>query len=304
MAEEPEEELTHKEPEADVKMTIWEHLGELRSRLTKAALALVAGAVVCWTFREQLLAWLVQPYKIAWTTRFPDNPQVKLLTLAPADAFVNYMQLALTGGVVIAAPMIFYQLWSFVSPGLYAREKKYIVPFVLFSTTLFLSGVAFAYYVAFPFSFNYFFSLLGKVGGDPGIELTSMPTMEYYLDFTTRMVLAFGGVFELPLFISFLALAGIVTPMQLVRFSRWAIIASFVVGAFVTPGPEVSSQIAVSGALIALYFLSVGIAFIVAKRRDTPEKEAEAAEKKKAEEAAKKKKKKKKKKKVEESEDA
>jgi sec-independent protein translocase protein TatC len=94
--------------------------------------------------------------------------------------------------------------------------------------------------------------------------------MEFYLDFATRMLLAFGFVFELPLFISFLALAGIVTPMQLVRFSRWAIIASFVIGAFITPGPEMSSQFIVASALIGLYFLSVGLSFLVAKRRDAP----------------------------------
>lgn len=269
-------ELTHVAPEADVKMTIWEHIGELRSRLSRAAMGLLAGAVLCWTFREKLLAWLVVPYAIAWRQRFPNEP-IKLQTLAPADAFVNYMQLSLVGGVLLAAPVIFYQLWAFVSPGLYAKEKRYIIPFVLFSTTLFLSGVAFAYYVAFPFSFDYFFSLLGEVDGNSGIQLTSMPTMEYYLDFTTRMLLAFGGVFELPLFIAFLALAGIVRPMQLVRFSRWAIILSFVVGAFVTPGPEISSQVAVSGALCLLYFLSVGISFLVAPRRDDDDADKKAA---------------------------
>lgn len=268
-------ELTHVDPEADVKMTIWEHIGELRNRLTRAAMGLLAGAVVCWTFREKLLAWLTVPYAIAWRQRFPNEP-IKLQTLAPADAFVNYMQLSLVGGVVLAAPVIFYQLWAFVSPGLYAKEKRYIIPFVLFSTTLFLSGVAFAYYVAFPFSFSYFFSLLGEVDGNSGIQLTSMPTMEYYLDFTTRMLLAFGGVFELPLFIAFMALAGIVTPMQLVRFSRWAIILSFVLGAFVTPGPEISSQVAVSGALCLLYFLSVGVSFLVAPRR--PDDDAKKAD--------------------------
>jgi sec-independent protein translocase protein TatC len=251
-------------------MTIWEHLAELRRRLTRAALALLGGAVVCWVFREKLLAWLAEPYTIEWQARFPNTP-VELQTLAPADAFVNYMQLALVGGVVLATPVIFYQLWAFISPGLYAREKKYIIPFVLFSTTLFGSGVAFAYYVAFPFSFKYFFSLLGEVGGtagNGGILLTSRPTMEYYMDFTTHMLLAFGAVFELPILIGFLALAGIVTPKQLVRFSRWAVIAAFVVGAFVTPGPEISSQLAVSSALIILYFFSVGLAFLVARKRD------------------------------------
>ena len=274
----PDDERTEEAgPEDDVKMTIWEHLGELRSRLFKAAGAVLGGAVVCWVYREELLKLLAQPYKVAWAERFPGET-VKLQTLAPADAFVNYMQLAMTGGIVIAIPVIFYQLWAFISPGLYSREKKYIIPFVLFSTVLFLSGVSFAYFVAFPFSFRYFFSLLGNVGGDQGIQLTSMPTMEFYLDFTTRMLLAFGGVFELPLFIGFLALAGIVTPRQLVKFSRYAIIGSFIVGAFVTPGPEVSSQLAVSGALCLLYFLSVGVAFVVGKKRDDePAPEAKKA---------------------------
>jgi len=251
----------------------------------RAALSMVAGAVVAWVYREKLLAWIAQPYRNAWATKFPNEP-LELQTLAPADVFVNYMQLSLVAGVVISTPMIFYQLWSFVSPGLYAREKKYVIPFVLFSTTLFLSGVAFAYYVAFPFSFEYFFSLLGDVGGNTGIVLKSRPTMEYYLDFSERMLLAFGGVFELPLFIAFLALAGIVTPRQLVRFSRYAIIASFIVGAFVTPGPEISSQCAVSGALCVLYFLSVGLAYMVAPKR-SKELDAEAAKAEKTAKAAK-----------------
>lgn len=264
-----EPELTHTDPEEDVKMTIWEHLGELRKRIVRAGLALLAGAVLCWTYKEKLLAWISLPYETAWKLKFPNTP-VELQTLAPIDAFVNYMQLALTGGVVLAAPVIFYQLWAFISPGLYSKEKRYIIPFVLFSTTLFCAGIAFCYYAFFPSFFAFSFSLLGSVDGPNGLVLTSRPTMEFYLDFATRMLLAFGGVFELPLFISFLALAGIVTPMQLVRFSRWAIIASFVIGAFITPGPEMSSQFIVASALIALYFLSVGLSFLVAKRRDDP----------------------------------
>ena len=115
LPEEPE--LTHVEPEDDVKMTIWEHLGELRKRIVRAGLALIAGAILCWTFKDKLLDWISEPYKVAWKLKFPDTP-VELQTLAPIDAFVNYMQLALTGGVVLAAPVIFYQLWAFVSPGL------------------------------------------------------------------------------------------------------------------------------------------------------------------------------------------
>lgn len=262
------------EPEADVKMTIWEHLQELRKRVLYAAIGTLVGTIGCWTFRVKLLAWLIVPYEKEWKAHFPNIP-LELQTLAPADAFVNYLQLAITGGIVLAIPIIFYQLWAFVSPGLYAREKKYIIPFVFFSTILFLSGVAFAYYVAFPFTFNYFFSLNGRVDGDADMLLITRPTQEHYLDFATRMLLAFGFVFELPLFITFLAIAGIVTPKQLVKFSRWAILGSFILGAIATPGPEVTSQIAVSGALCLLYFVSVGVSFLVAPKRPEPEPSAD-----------------------------
>ena len=253
-------------PKDEGKMTIWEHLDELRKRIIHAAIGVLMGTIVAWVFRVQILAWLVLPYQRTWLTRF--NKPLLLQTLAPADAFLGYLELSLTAGIVGAAPIIFYQLWSFIAPGLYKKEKRLIVPFVLFSTILFLSGVAFAYYVAFPFTFNYFLSLLGEVR--KGVELTQIVTLEFFLDFSTRFLLAFGAVFELPLFIAFLVLANIVTPRQLLKFGRWATVLAFALGAVVTPGPEVTSQIAVSGALIGLYFLSIPIAYLLKPRTKTP----------------------------------
>lgn len=259
-----DQELGGSTPESDVQMTLWEHLDELRGRIVRAALSLVVTAGVAWNFRVQILAWLVRPYENAWVEQnLPGKPELQ--TLSPADIFVGYLQLTIMAAVIASAPVMFYQLWAFISPGLYDREKRLIYPFVFFSSLLFLAGVAFAYYVAFPFTFGYFFSLLGPIS-DSGTALTQRPTLEFYLDFSTRMLLAFGAVFELPLLISFLVLAGLVTPQQLVKFGRWAILLSFIVGAIVTPGPEVSSQLAVSGALVALYFLSIGIAFILKPR--------------------------------------
>jgi sec-independent protein translocase protein TatC len=269
MASEPKPDV----PEKDVKMTIWEHLDELRKRVIRAAIALGIGFAACWMYRKELLAWLVAPYAKQWFAHgFPGKPELQ--TLSPADAFVGYIQISLVGGLVIAIPVVFYQLWAFISPGLYSREKRLIFPFVIFSTTLFVSGVMFAYYVALPFTLSYFFSLLGQVD-QSGTMLTQRPTLEFYVDFTTQMHVAFGLVFELPLFISFLVLAGIVTPKQLLKFSRWAILGAFALGAVVTPGPEISSQIAVSGALVALYFLSIAIAFIL-RPRAKPEPKSKA----------------------------
>jgi sec-independent protein translocase protein TatC len=255
------------EPPEEARMTLWEHLEELRRRIIKAAIGVVGTTVIGWCFRTQILAWLVAPYQRTWLARF--HKDLVLQTLAPADAFLGYLELSLTAGIVCAAPLIFYQLWAFISPGLYRKEKRLIVPFVTFSSVLFLSGVAFAYYVAFPFTFSYFLSLLGEVRA--GVELTQIVTLEFFLDFSSRFLLAFGAVFELPLFIAFLVLANIVTPKQLIKFGRWATVLSFVLGAIVTPGPEVTSQIAVSGALIGLYFLSIPIAYLLKPRTKEPE---------------------------------
>ncbi len=253
-------------PERDVKMTIWEHLEELRGRIVRAAIGVFAGTIVAWVFRVEILAWLIIPYQRVWIARF--HKELLLQTLAPADAFLGYLEQSLTAGIIASAPIIFYQLWSFISPGLYKKEKRLIVPFVLFSSTLFLSGVAFAYYVAFPFTFNYFLSLLGEVR--QGVELTQIVTLEFFLDFATRFLLAFGAVFELPILIAFLVLANIVTPRQLLKFGRWATVLAFIVGAIVTPGPEVTSQIAVSSALIGLYFLSIPLAYVLKPRSKPP----------------------------------
>jgi sec-independent protein translocase protein TatC len=253
-------------------MTIWEHLGELRVRLIRSAIALGVTTIVAWCFRVPILGWLEHPYEVAWRNHgLAGAPE--LINITPGGQFAGYLELAMTAGAVAAAPVIFYQLWAFISPGLYSKEKRLVVPFVLFSTTLFLSGVAFGYYLAFPLTLNYFFSLLGPISSG-GAVLTQRTTFEAYLDFSTRILVACGGVFELPLFIAFLAIAGIVTPQQLVKFGRWAVLASFVVGAAISPGPDVSSQIVMSMPLVLLYFLSVGIAFLVAKKRPKPAPDA------------------------------
>ncbi len=253
-------------PESDVAMTLWEHLDELRKRILRSLIAFGIATAGSWAYREKLLALLKQPFERAWIGRHLPGPP-ELQNTSPEGPFVGYMQLSLVGGIILAMPVVFYQLWSFISPGLYQREKRFVVPFVTFSTLLFMSGVAFAYHFGLPLTFDYFFSLLGPIDGG-GTVLTMRPTLEYYLDFTTRVLLAFGFVFELPLFISFLVIAGIVTPKQLVRFSRWAVLLAFVAGAIVTPGGEITTQAVVSGALIGLYFLSVVIAFFLRSKKN------------------------------------
>ena len=138
-------------PEGEVKMTIWEHLGALRSRVIRAGLAVLVTTIVAWVYHERILQWLEYPYEVAWRAhQLPGPPD--LTNIATGGAFAGYLQLSLRAGIVAAAPIVFYQLWSFISPGLYSKEKRLIVPFVLFSSTLFLSGVAFGYYLALIFT--------------------------------------------------------------------------------------------------------------------------------------------------------
>ena len=272
------------------KMTIWEHLDKLRSRVIRALIAYVVGATVAWGFREEILAWLWKPYAESWRGQnIPGDPTLNFA--APSDAFKAYFKLSLIGGLMIAAPVIFYQLWAYVAPGLYKKEKKIVIPFVFFSTILFVGGGLFGWRVAFPLTFDYLLSLAGTAQGI-GLSIRPVVMMGEYLDFVSSMLIGFGITFELPLFILFLSIAGIVNYLQLIRFGRWFVLIAFTVGAIFSP-PDTSSQIAMSVPLCVLYFLSIGLAYLFGKRpskeeiaKDRAEREARRMQEK-AEKAAK-----------------
>jgi sec-independent protein translocase protein TatC len=279
----------NEEPQAG-KMTIWEHLDELRSRVVQCLIAYAIGATVAWTFREEILAWLWKPYADSWRAQnIPGDPTLNFA--APSDAFKAYFKLSLMGGLMIAAPVIFYQLWAYIAPGLYKKEKKIVLPFVFFSTILFVGGGLFGWRVAFPLTFDYLLSLAGTAQGI-GLAIRPVVMMGEYLDCVSSMLLGFGITFELPLFILFLSIAGIVNYLQLIRFGRWFVLIAFTVGAIFSP-PDTTSQIAMSVPLCVLYFLSIGLAYVFGKRpskeeiaKDRAERDAIRA-KKKAERAAK-----------------
>jgi sec-independent protein translocase protein TatC len=266
-------------PEAG-KMTIWEHLDELRSRVTRALISYLVGASVAWAYRDPILAWLWKPYADSWRAQnIPGEPTLNFA--APSDAFKAYFKLSLLGGMMIAAPIIFYQLWAYIAPGLYKKEKKIVLPFVFFSTFLFVGGGLFGWRIAFPFTFEYLLGLAGEAQ-TAGLAIRPVVMIGEYLDFVSQMLLAFGLIFELPLFILFLSIAGIVNYLQLIRFGRWFVLIAFVVGAILTP-PDTTTQIAMSVPLCVLYFISIGLAYLFGKR---PSKEEIARDK--AERAARK----------------
>jgi sec-independent protein translocase protein TatC len=242
----------------DVPMTVWEHLKELRKRLVRALLGVVPGMVVAWELREQLLAFLVAPLQKAWLKLGLGEPTLHFAN--PIDMFVAYLQISIVVGGIFASPWIFYQIWSFVAPGLYDREKAYAVPFALASAVFFAGGAFFGYAIVFPLGFE---SLLGLAGMLPS-NLKVQPTImiDQYLTFSTRMLLAFGVVFEIPVVVTFLAMAGLVNWKQLLNFGRYWVLIAALIAAALTP-PDVGSMSMMLGPLVVLYYLSVGIAYVV-----------------------------------------
>jgi sec-independent protein translocase protein TatC len=252
-----------KDPD-DYTMSFWEHLEELRSRLIRAVLAFAAGAAAAWFFREQLLLWLVTPFMNAWNSSNLAG-SAALHFPAPTSLFVAYVKLALLGGLVLAFPIILYQLWAFVAPGLYSKEKRYAVPFVVISCALFLAGGYYGWKLAFPVAFSYLLSFSGPIGAT-GFEVTPTVMIGDYIEFVIYMLLGFGAGFELPVLIFFLSLAGVVTHRQLIRFFRYFIVCAFVFGALLTP-PDILSQVILAIPLTILYVISIGIAWLVGKAR-------------------------------------
>ena len=250
----------------DHRMGFLDHLGELRWRLIRSSVAILAGAVVCWAYKERLVEMLMRPLAAAWRARALGTPTLHFAS--PVDPFVAYLKVALVGGILLAAPYVLLELWLFVAPGLYPRERRFAIPLLLASIACFFGGALFGWGVVFPIGLDYFIGFSGTLGGGAAaLQPTLM--MDNYLSLTTKMLFAFGLVFELPVFITFLALARVVTWKQLLKAGRWVVVGAFVVGAILTP-PDVGSQILMTVPLIALYYLSVVIAYLIRPRPDAP----------------------------------
>jgi len=256
-------------PEDDVEMGFFDHLRELRTRIVRALYGVVPGVIAGWLFKEQLLDLLLKPWIAAWHNLDLGDPQIHFAN--PLDPFVAYLKIAMVVGVLAGAPWIFWQIWGFIAPGLYRKEKRMALPFVFFSTVCFVGGAAFGYIIVFPMAFETF---LGFGGMLPSHDIVVQPTIMIteYLNLVTRLLLAFGIVFEVPVVVTALAAMGMVNGPMLLRFSRWWVLIAALLSAILTP-PDVASQIMMLVPLVVLYFISVGIAFVIGDRR---KKRAEA----------------------------
>ena len=254
-------------PEEHV-MTFWEHLEELRGRLVRMILAFLVGGGVAWYYKKHLLDLLTEPLVQAWKEgAFPGQP--KLGFMAPADAFMAYVKLSALSGAIFALPIVLYQIWAFIAPGLYSREKRFAIPFVVASCGLFGGGGYFGWKFAFPKAFGFLLGYIGPLSSG-GVNIEAMITLKDYIEFVTHMLVAFGVAFELPVLAFFLSIAGIVDYKQLIKFFRYFIVVAFVISAVLTP-PDPLSQLLLAIPLCGLYGVSIMVAYFFGRKPAPPE---------------------------------
>jgi len=242
--------------ESGDKMSFLEHLDELRKRIIHACLAILVGFLVSFVFIERVFNFVFAP------TQRVLPPGVHLVYNRPGEAFSLYIQVALIVGALIAAPAVMYQVWLFIAPGLYANEKKFAIPFVLLTSGGFVLGAAFNHYVSFPMMMAFFASF-----NNP--NLVFMPKVEDTFDLYMIMTLWMGVIFQLPTLVFFLAKLRLVTARFLWHHLRYAILATFIIAAVITPSGDPMNQTIFAAPMILLYVLSIGIAWIVNPRGRT-----------------------------------
>jgi sec-independent protein translocase protein TatC len=302
--EEVEQDEKEKELEGG-RMPFLQHLVELRDRLRNAAIAFILAFLVCWYFSSDIFEWLRAPLFDIWNQHcnVGEYPTCLAHGLSPGESwgppkliytvltqpFWVGMSIGLWAGIFVASPFIFYQLWRFIAPGLYKKERRLTITFACTSAVFFVTGALFCFYFALPKLFDFLLSYNST-------DLQALPNISEYLDITRDMMLAFGAIFELPLLIYFLAMVGLVTHRGLWKFSRWFIVLAFIIGAVLTPGPDVVSQFLMATPMIVLYNISILFAWRVTVRRERKmkaleEQERAADEAERAERAQKKKRK-------------
>jgi sec-independent protein translocase protein TatC len=244
---------TDGEPLAEGQMSFLEHLDELRRRILRCCIATAVGVLVTFAFIQPIFDFLLAP------TRRVLPPGVKLIYTQPGEAFSLYVTVALIAGVVVASPVISYQVWMFIAPGLYAHEKKMAYPFVALTTIGFALGAAFNHYVAFGFMMAFF-------GSFNTTDLAFMPRLGEVFGLYTKMLLGMGLIFQMPTIVFFLAKMRVITPRFLASNIKYAVLIIFVAAAVLTPSGDMMTQVIFAAPMLGLYLLSILIAWIVNPR--------------------------------------
>jgi len=247
-AEAPAEERANESLPA---MGFLDHLEELRRRLVYSAAAVAVGFLACWGFREQIYAVMQKPIMTALKA---NGMSEKLVYLNPTDPINLYLKVSALAGLFLTSPFVLYQVWMFISPGLYRNEKRYVVPFMVSTIALFTCGGYFGYRIVYPRALNILI--------DYGKQFQPMITIGEYTSLFLSIILGMGLVFEMPILIFFLALMGIVSPAFMVKNFRYAIMIIFIIAAIVTP-PDVVNMCIFAAPMLALYAISIGVAWLV-----------------------------------------
>ncbi len=236
---------------SDKKMSLVEHLAELRTCLIVSVITVVAGFIISFYFSENLLKVM--------TDLISSDQKHSFVFISPAEALWTNFKIAIFAGVFLALPVILFQLWRFVSPGFYENERKYALPFLIIGIVSFVIGILFCYFVVLRYALNFLFTYKTS-------DLTPMISIGAYLDFVMKFMLAFGLIFELPIVIIFLTKIGILTTQFLTKNRKYAVLVNFIVAAILTPTPDVFNQLLMAVPLIALYELGIIGAKIFCKK--------------------------------------
>jgi sec-independent protein translocase protein TatC len=235
-------------------MTFLEHLEDLRKRLFYSFIALFVGIIPAWFFHKELYNILAVPVR----KYLPEGTELVFTKLTAP--FMLYIKVSFLAAVFLTSPFIFIQLWMFVAPGLYQKEKKYVIPFVLFTTIFFAGGAVFGYYVVFPFACRFFINM--------GADFQPMITADDYFSLALRVLLGIALVFELPTLVFFLSRMGIITAKFMIKKFKYAVLIVFIIAAIITPTPDMITQSIIAFPMLALYGLSILIALVFGKKRE------------------------------------
>ncbi len=241
-------------------MTFLEHLDDLRKRLFYSFLAIIITAVPAWLFHKQIFDILAHPVQ-----QYLEEPMSYIRLTEP---FMLYIKVSVLAAIFVASPFIFLQFWKFIAPGLYKKERKYVIPFVLFTTIFFSAGGAFAYFVVFPFACRFFLSM--------GADFQAVITVQEYFSLALRVILGIALVFEMPTLVFFLSRMGLITAKWMAKKFKYAVLVIFIIAAIITPTPDMLVQSIVAVPMLALYGVSILIALLSEKRKKEKAKESES----------------------------
>jgi len=239
------------------RMTLLEHLEELRRRIGWSLVAIFVGFLLCWYWAPPIFAWIAVPI-----TQFLP-PGEKLAFTGLVDPFMLYMKVALLAGIFLSSPVVLWQFWLFVSPALYRHERRVAIPFIVSTTAFFLGGGYFGYKIAFPMVVRF----LLQVGQD----FRQVVTINEYFSMASKVILGLGLVFEMPVLILLLARLGVVTHRFLLKYFRYAVLIIFIIAAVITPTPDIPTQCVFAFPMLGLYLLGVLVAWIFGKKRPAEE---------------------------------